>query len=176
MSLIGISAIFDVFIGFDSILVRLKGQTIPPITLIISFRFHTGSIKRKHVKNCIYLTNSFDSILVRLKAYDKDNYYKMTLTGFDSILVRLKVGSVGIERLNAMFRFHTGSIKSPLNLRRSYARTVFRFHTGSIKRMLIDTTIQNAELFRFHTGSIKRPYLLTIRVMCINVSIPYWFD
>ena len=55
----------------------------------------------------------FDSILVRLKVLN-DRIDKMKIEGFDSILVRLKVNDVivNLYRLNAVFRFHTGSIKS----------------------------------------------------------------
>ena len=59
-------------------------------------------------------TTSFDSILVRLKDINPSPLIEKSIRGFDSILVRLKglkIGSAG--RGVILFRFHTGSIKSP---------------------------------------------------------------
>ena len=54
-----------------------------------SFRFHTGSIKR------------------RIGDFGAGNG-----PSFDSILVRLKVATKNSPLREALFRFHTGSIKS----------------------------------------------------------------
>ena len=53
------------------------------------FRFHTGSIKSVSQMNSEKSVNSFDSILVRLKAY-----------------------AIILQTTTQGFRFHTGSIKS----------------------------------------------------------------
>ena len=64
-----------------------------------------------------------------------------------------------------MFRFHTGSIKSPIDTPRPIRFWQFRFHTGSIKRRTRKLgTTQIFYKFRFHTGSIKS-------VVSVNNSI-----
>ena len=73
---------------------------------------------------CCVQRQRFDSILVRLKAKQKQIG---TLEGeirFDSILVRLKDKiSHLLSEVQTKFRFHTGSIKSRLKrLRRSLER------------------------------------------------------
>ena len=78
---------------FDSILVRLK------VAIVVCSPC------------CVQL--GFDSILVRLKEVVIEPAEHLD-PSFDSILVRLKVpfGIIAIRRF-LMFRFHTGSIKSP---------------------------------------------------------------
>ena len=83
------------------------------------FRFHTGSIKRhnrlfRHTARRD-IGDSFDSILVRLKAVIE--------------------ASTHSRSHNRQVRFHTGSIKSTENTFKSETSVLFRFrfHTGSIK-------------------------------------------
>ena len=59
------------YLGFDSILVRLKAGICGFVGLrCLVFRFHTGSIKSHDVMSSVApeLASGFDSILVRLKA------------------------------------------------------------------------------------------------------------
>ena len=100
------------FVGFDSILVRLKAKVIA--TGLIDrdkFRFHTGSIKSQCLRLDLDTRESFDSILVRLKVYFDEELSSFEV-GFDSILVRLKGSQDSPDPDKTReFRFHTGSIK-----------------------------------------------------------------
>ena len=166
-----------------------------------SFRFHTGSIKRKN------------DLPIRSRK----------MKSFDSILVRLKEHQYQTKSSDIVsFRFHTGSIKRKVSLISFPKLFWFRFHTGSIKRnkfrslwvqalcsfdsilvrlkvfclktppgecLSFDSILVRLKVriscrfvgyrvqFRFHTGSIKiRGSAIARRGSLIRVSIPYWFD
>ena len=154
--------------GFNSILVRLKGNQY----------------------DAAALTKSFNSILVRLKANRIQWDRLIELLSFNSILVRLKEHSYNkCMKPREVFQFHTGSIKRRSRWRPQFSAEfssfnsilvrlkatsalMFQFHTGSIKRLLSGPTT----MFQFHTGSIKslESWCWWINWDC--VSIPYWFD
>ena len=141
-----------------------------------SFRFHTGSIKRMIRDDWgPSIEWSFDSILVRLKGRTPGGSAGDAC--FDSILVRLKVDGREVGKIQGrnMFRFHTGSIKSRRLLTVRVTKK-FRFHTGSIKSHAEWRYSFSRGLFRFHTGSIKRYTQSIFNLLCVQVSIPYWFD
>ena len=101
------------FIGFNSILVRLKATMF-----VWSYR----------------RLPSFNSILVRLKGCYAQWLRFGEQTGFNSILVRLKAASSSaIATQRKTFQFHTGSIKSYIILAGAFMIATFQFHTGSIK-------------------------------------------
>ena len=78
---------------------------------------------------------------------------------------------------SAMFRFHTGSIKSDyVPSITGLANAMFQFHTGSIKSVSSGTFTGMGRGFQFHTGSIKSIDGLGEWHEQERVSIPYWFD
>ena len=120
------------------------------------FQFHTGSIKRESDTEAHrWVEQSFNSILVRLKAGGETNRKRVT-----------------------EFQFHTGSIKRQMTLYGWFRKWQFQFHTGSIKSLMFMATQGNVKRFnsilvrlkdrlltagykcrnkfQFHTGSIKR--------------------
>ena len=98
---------------FDSILVRLKANWTKP-TKILSpkFRFHTGSIKRNVNKFIQELDFEFRFHTGSIKSRNLAILQKALLRCFDSILVRLKAFLYyRYATTTLLFRFHTGSIK-----------------------------------------------------------------
>ena len=103
------------------------------------FQFHSGSIKREDVRDVLNSAfNCFNSIVVRLKVL-LWGWIEQYNRGFNSIVVRLKVAAriwLGfnrkcfnsiVVRLKAaatafalrgdiLFQFHSGSIKSPMEI------------------------------------------------------------
>ena len=77
----------------------------------MEFQFHSGSIKRTMEIVTVLLDQSFNSIVVRLKAAP-DAFCDIRSIGFNSIVVRLKECFIPqqIPRF-ARFQFHSGSIK-----------------------------------------------------------------
>ena len=63
---------------------------MPNAVINITFRFHTGSIKRISQTGINVKELSFDSILVRLKARNSETKTNCVEVSFDSKLVRLK--------------------------------------------------------------------------------------
>ena len=97
---------------------------------------------------------SFDSILVRLKAWSKSDVVFRD-NRFDSILVRLKV----IFKMNKIGTLET-----------------FRFHTGSIKRRL-PLFAHNHRISSFDSILVRLKVSMAVRISIrVRVSIPYWFD
>ena len=76
--------------GFNSKLVRLKGENVLTVADVGRFQFQTGSIKRAYLPS-----------------------YWQALSCFNSKLVRLKVEDIvsGVNQTR-VFQFQTGSIKS----------------------------------------------------------------
>ena len=134
------------------------------IAPILTFRFHTGSIKSHSVLKQFMIKGCFDSILVRLK-----DVQSLSTAGAVPKF-RFHTGSIKsksdnpTEKLSTMFRFHTGSIKRwgyLCHTPRAFFQ--FRFHTGSIKSLTNNTLQSVSQTFRFHTGSIKRPTTPPVR-------------
>ena len=118
------------------------------------FRFQTGSIKRHTAPTQLHKRgSSFDSKLVRLKG-------RRDYCG---------------NPHGSMFRFQTGSIKSPTLCRARRLSSEFRFQTGSIKRLrlmmiMFICTSFDSKLVRLKVGGKDR------KVIAVFVSIPNWFD
>ena len=75
-----------------------------------------------------------------------------------------------------LFRFHTGSIKSLVEIGYYANLSKFRFHTGSIKSARGDRGIRRRTGFDSILVRLKAYDIRPLRGRCDSVSIPYWFD
>ena len=73
-------------------------------------------------------------------------------------MVRLKVRhAVVVLRVELMFQFHYGTIKSHVLGYSLSAPASFQFHYGTIKSLSHLEGLEQIELFQFHYGTIKSP-------------------
>ena len=147
---------------------------------LLTFRFHTGSIKSIETNMQEIVDNAFRFHTGSIKSLRDFHRFLRRKNSFDSILVRLKVKALNILEINSdRFRFHTGSIKSRIRRtpKRNHRQATFRFHTGSIKSVKASyPACDNLRRFDSILVRLKVVQRITNAVAALGVSIPYWFD
>ena len=122
------------------------------------FQFHTGSIKSVSEDTVADVDESFNSTLVRLKAFAQGHQCHCVYS-FNSTLVRLKADfSPYVEPLTS-FNSTLVRLKASAEECDNCCKPGFNSTLVRLKESQNNRVLQREVLFQFHTGSIKREHI-----------------
>src|ERR1051326_740137 len=136
---------------------------------MISFQFHSGSIKTRGAGSLAARRAGFNSTLVRLRLAAALGAGRASEKSFNSTLVRLRQGAQAT--VNAAWKAGFNStlvrLRRDRDLRARRRGDAFQFHSGSIKTCFTTRGGASPEVrFQFHSGSIKtfllKPSLIAV--------------